>query len=85
LSQPVILSSFAACVAARPGPQSSFPSVAFDRAVGAEVIERLQPLSIEAVLAAADMQRVEFALEQSRLEAARARWQYDAVDPDNRS
>jgi hypothetical protein len=56
-----------------------------DRAVGAEVIERLQPLSIEAVLAAADMQRVEFALEQSRFEAARARWQYDAVDPDNRS
>jgi excisionase family DNA binding protein len=64
-----------------------------DRAVGAEVIERLQPLGIEAALAAADMQcventekrrQVEFALEQARFEVARARRQYDAVDPDNR-
>jgi hypothetical protein len=64
-----------------------------DRAVGAEVIERLQPLGIEAALAAADMQRVEntekrrqveFTLEQARFEVARARRQYDAVDPDNR-
>ena len=64
-----------------------------DRAVGAEVIERLQPLGIEAALAAAETQhlentekrrQVEFALEQARFEAARARRQYDAVDPDNR-
>ena len=64
-----------------------------DRAVGAEVIERLQPLGVEAALAVAEMRRIEsaekqrqieFALEQARFEAARARRQYDAVDPDNR-
>ena len=71
----------------------SFGGMRIDRAVGAEVIERLQPLGIEAAIAAADMQRVEntekrrqveFALEQARFEVARARRQYDAVDPDNR-
>jgi DNA invertase Pin-like site-specific DNA recombinase len=71
----------------------SFGGMRIDRAVGAEVIERLQPLGIEAALAAAETQRlenaekrrqVEFALEQARFEAARARRQYDAVDPDNR-
>jgi hypothetical protein len=55
-----------------------------DRAVGAEVIERLQPLGVEAALAAAEMRRIEsaekqrqieFALEQARFEAARARRQ----------
>jgi len=71
----------------------SFGGMRIDRAVGAEVIERLQPLGIEAALAAAETQRlenvekrrqIEFALEQARFEAARARRQYDAVDPDNR-
>ena len=71
----------------------SFGGMRVDRAVGAEVIERLQPLGIEAALAAAETQhlentekrrQVEFALEQARFEAARARRQYDAVDPDNR-
>ncbi len=71
----------------------SFGGMLVDRAVGAEVIERLQPLGIEAALAAAETQhlentekrrQVEFALEQARFEAARARRQYDAVDPDNR-
>jgi hypothetical protein len=64
-----------------------------DRALGAEVIERLQPLGIEAALAAMEARRVkdaetrrqlELALEQARFEVARARRQYDAVDPDNR-
>jgi excisionase family DNA binding protein len=64
-----------------------------DRAVGAEVIERLQPLGIEAALGALEAQhaenmeqrrQVELAIEQARYEAARARRQYDAVDPDNR-
>jgi excisionase family DNA binding protein len=64
-----------------------------DRAVGAEVIERLQPLGIQAALDALDERRadnaekrrqVELALEQARFEAARAHRQYDAVDPDNR-
>jgi hypothetical protein len=53
----------------------------------------LQPLGIEAALAAQDARnretsdkrrQVELALEQARYEAARARRQYDAVDPDNR-
>jgi excisionase family DNA binding protein len=64
-----------------------------DRAVGAEVIGRLQPLGIQAALDAVDEQRAEdgekrrqgdLALEQARFEAARAYRQYDAVDPDNR-
>ena len=64
-----------------------------DRDVAAEVIERLQPLGIEAALAAQaarsraneDKRRqVELALEQARYEVGRARRQYDAVDPDNR-
>jgi excisionase family DNA binding protein len=71
----------------------SFGGMRIDREVGAEVIERLQPLGIEAALAAQaarsraseDKRRqVELALEQARCEAGRARRQYDAVDPDNR-
>jgi excisionase family DNA binding protein len=71
----------------------SFGGMRIDRALGAEVIERLQPLGIEAALAAMEARRVkdaekrrqlELALEQARFEVARARRQYDAVDPDNR-
>ena len=74
-------------------PCISFGGMRVDRAVGGEVIERLQPLGVEAALAAVEMRRIEsaekqrqieFALEQARFEAARARRQYDAVDPDNR-
>jgi excisionase family DNA binding protein len=71
----------------------SFGGMRIDRTVAAEVIVRLSPLGIEAALAAEaarsraseDKRRqVELALEQARYEAARARRQYDAVDPDNR-
>lgn len=71
----------------------SFGGMKVDRAVGAEVIARLQPLGIEAALAAMAARRLEgaekrrqvaLALEQARFEAARAHRQYDAVDPDNR-
>lgn len=71
----------------------SFGGMRIDRAVGAEVIERLQPLGIEAALGAMEAQRtenaekrrqIELAIEQARYEATRARRQYDAVDPDNR-
>jgi excisionase family DNA binding protein len=71
----------------------SFGGMRIDRAVGAEVIERLQPLGIEAAIGAMEARRAEntekqrqldFALEQARYEAGRARRQYDAVDPDNR-
>src|SRR5215469_6934233 len=71
----------------------SFGGMRVDRAVGAEVIERLQPLGIEAAIGAMEVWRaetaekrhqVELAIEQARYETARARRQYDAVDPDNR-
>jgi excisionase family DNA binding protein len=74
-------------------PCISFGGMRIDRAVGAEVIERLQPLGIEAAIGAMEARRaenaekrrqVELALEQTRYEAARARQQYDAVDPGNR-
>ena len=71
----------------------SFGGMRIDRAIGAEVIERLQPLGIEAALDALEERRaedsdklrqIELAIEQARFEAARAHRQYDAVDPDNR-
>jgi DNA invertase Pin-like site-specific DNA recombinase len=67
----------------------SFGGMRVDRAIGAEVIERLQPLGIEAAIGAMEARRaenaqkcrqVELAIEQARYEAARARRQYDAVD-----
>jgi DNA invertase Pin-like site-specific DNA recombinase len=71
----------------------SFGSLRIDRAVGAEVVERLQPLGIEAAFGAIEAQcamsgerrrHIELALEQARYEATRAARQYDAVDPENR-
>jgi DNA invertase Pin-like site-specific DNA recombinase len=71
----------------------SFGGMRVDAAVGAEVIERLQPLGIEAAIGAMEARRgentekvrqIELALEQARFEAARARRQYDVVDPGNR-
>jgi DNA invertase Pin-like site-specific DNA recombinase len=71
----------------------SFGGMRIDRDIGLEVIERLQPLGIEAAFAAmetrgreaeAKRRQLELALEQVRFEVRRARRQYDAVDPDNR-
>jgi DNA invertase Pin-like site-specific DNA recombinase len=71
----------------------SFGGMRIDRAVGAEVIRRLQPLGVGAALSALaaeqaetreKLRQVELALEQARYEVARAQRQYDAVDPDNR-
>jgi excisionase family DNA binding protein len=71
----------------------SFGGMRVDRAVGTEVIARVQPLGVEAALAAMEARgretaekrrQAELALEQARYETARARRQYDAVDPDNR-
>ena len=71
----------------------SFGGMRIDRAVGAEVIRRLQPLGVGAALNALaaeqaetreKLRQVELALEQARYEVARAQRQYDAVDPDNR-
>jgi hypothetical protein len=64
-----------------------------DRAIAQEALNRLQPLGVEAALAALETQgqeqsqkrrQVENALEQARFEAARAHRQYDAADPENR-
>jgi len=74
-------------------PCISFGALRVDEAVGAEIVRLLQPLGVEAAVRAitdsehqrAEKQRqTELALEQARYEAARARRQYDAVDPDNR-
>src|SRR6476659_1472934 len=74
-------------------PCISFGGMRIDRAIGAEGIERLQPLGIEAAIDAMEAHQVEqsekrrqvaLALEQARYEVARARRQYDAVDPDIR-
>lgn len=70
-----------------------FGGMRIDRAVTQEVLDRVQPLGIEAALAAMQAhkeqqsdkrQQVENAIQQAQYEAARARRQYDAVDPDNR-
>jgi len=71
----------------------SFGGMRVDRAVAREVIDRVQPLGIEAALAAMEnlgreqldkVKQLENAIEQARFEVARARRQYDAVDPENR-
>src|SRR4029077_9346251 len=71
----------------------SFGGTRIDRAVAQEVLDRLQPLGIEAALAAMNAheeddlekrRQLENALEQARFEATRAHRQYDQVDPDNR-
>ena len=70
-----------------------FGGMRVDRAVALEVLDRLQPLGIEAALAAEAAQgkslhdkqeQIENALQQARYEATRAQRQFDAVDPDNR-
>ena len=71
----------------------SFGGPRVDRAVAQEILDRLQPLGIEAALAAMNdhgqeqLQRrrqLENAVEQARFEAARAHRQYDEHDPSNR-
>ena len=70
-----------------------FGGMRIDRTVAQEVLDRLQPLGIEAALAAMQAhnerqsdkrQQIENAIQQAQYEAARARRQYDTVDPDNR-
>ncbi len=71
----------------------AFGNMRIDAAVSAEVLRVISPLAIDAALQAiadrecTDAERLrhsELALEQARYEAAHARRQYDAVDPDNR-
>lgn len=70
-----------------------FGGMRVDRHIAQEVLDRVQPLGIEAALAAMEAQterqsdkrqQIENAIRQAQYEAARARRQYDAVDPDNR-
>jgi excisionase family DNA binding protein len=70
-----------------------FGGMRVDRHIAQEVLDRLQPLGIEAALAAMEAQserqsdkrqQIENAIRQAQYEAARARRHYDAVDPNNR-
>src|SRR3984893_255655 len=85
------------CDATRSNPAAapciSFGALRVDQAVGAEIVRLLQPLGVEAAVraitdyehqAGEKQRQLELALEQARYETARARRQYDAVDPDNR-
>ena len=71
----------------------SLGGLRIDQAVSRQVLEAIQPTGIEAAISARqcavherDEKRksLELAIEKARYEAARARRQYDAVDPDNR-
>ena len=71
----------------------SFGGLKADRLVEQEILRRLEPLGVDVALAAIDrrgrhdderIDQKQLALEQARFEVARARRQYDAVDPDNR-
>ncbi len=71
----------------------SFGGLKAERLVEQELLHRIEPLGIQAALEAIDRRlqsndeqitHKELALEQARYEVARARRQYDAVDPDNR-
>lgn len=64
-----------------------------DQAVADTVLEAIQPVGIQAALAARRLaleeddqkhRALELALEKARYEASRARRQYDSVDPENR-
>lgn len=70
-----------------------FAAFKAERLVEEELLQRLEPMGVDAALEAIDRQarrsdehvaQKELALEQARFEVARARRQYDAVDPDNR-
>lgn len=71
----------------------SFGGLRVDRAIAQEILDRVQPLGIEAAIAAMNehgqehsekRRQLENALEQARFETARAHRQYDEVDPGNR-
>ena len=71
----------------------TFGGMRVDRVLAKEVLDRLQSLGVEAVLAVIETRsqqrsdkrdQLELALQQARYEAARAQRQYDASDPDNR-
>jgi DNA invertase Pin-like site-specific DNA recombinase len=71
----------------------SFGGMRIDRAVAGEVLNRVQPLGIQAALTAMEnldqeqsdkRRQTENAVEQARFEVARAYRQYNAADPENR-
>lgn len=71
----------------------TFGGMRVDRVLAGEVLDKLQPLGVEAALAAIEARsqlrsekkaQFELALQQARFEAARAQRQYNAADPENR-
>lgn len=70
----------------------TFGGMRVDRVIAKEVLDRLQPVGVEAALAVIDARnqrrsekrrQLELALQQARYEAARAQRQYDVADPEN--
>ena len=70
----------------------TFGGMRVDRVIAKEVLDRLQPLGVEAALAVIEARnqrrsekkrQLDLALQQARYEAARAQRQYDAADPEN--
>lgn len=71
----------------------TFGGMRVDRVIAKEVLDRLQPVGVEAALAVIDARnqrrsekrrQLELALQQARYEATRAQRQYDVADPENR-
>jgi len=71
----------------------SFGNVRVDRSVGEEVLRVLSPMGVDAAILAhqqlkkndvLEREQYQFALEQARIEADRARRQFDRVEPENR-
>jgi|SRR5579863_1550094 len=71
----------------------TFGGMRIDRVLGKEVLDKLQPLGVEAALSVIETRsqqrsekrrQLDLALQQARYEAARAHRQYDAADPENR-
>ena len=70
----------------------TFGGMRVDKSIAKEVVDKLQPLGVEAALAAVETRsrqssdkrtHIELALQQARYEAARAQRQYDFADPEN--
>ena len=71
----------------------TFGAMRVDHVVAKEVLDRLQPLGVEAALAAIEARsqqksdkkgQLDMALQQARYEAARAQRQFNSADPENR-
>src|SRR5207302_9797416 len=88
MAKPIATSAWAPSTSSRQRSASPSAGCASNRAVAKEVLERLQPLGMEAALAVIEARsqrrsekkgQLDLALQQARYEAARAQRQYDAA------